>query len=257
MSLAHKIWGYNEKAARNPRNLASRMAASRATPSGERSSGGEPRTTTDATVSGFRDVGVADHAPAPPRWRRARPRCRMKHERLRQREHERTAASVRRDVACCGDRSVHDASTSRAVIGPSASRPPYRAALTFPVPHAEHVFDRIIPNIRSACLGSSRTRVCMALPSGLHFQEANVLSTCQGAFDGLPARAHPTAAADTRLHPRGDPPARLPAVRSRDRRGRRPLVVVHRALASGRARGEGLHPARPQQAARARGPRLP
>ena len=60
-------------------------------------------------------------------------------------------------------------------------------------------------------------------------------------------------ASGPRVHRRRGPPARLPAERPRDRRGRRPVVDLHRARAPRRAAGQGLPPPRPDQAARDRG----
>ena len=63
--------------------------------------------------------------------------------------------------------------------------------------------------------------------------------------------AHGAAAPGARVHRPGGAPARLPAERARDRRGRRAVVTVHRARAPRRAPGQGLPPPRPDQAARA------
>ncbi len=66
-------------------------------------------------------------------------------------------------------------------------------------------------------------------------------------------RAHRAPAAHPVVPARVDREARLPAEHPRDRRAGRAGVVLVGRLPAARARGEGLHPARPQPAAGARG----
>src|SRR5581483_5210534 len=69
--------------------------------------------------------------------------------------------------------------------------------------------------------------------------------------------AHRTPAGDLDLSRRLRRPARLPADRARDRRGRRARLAVHRPRPPGQPRAGGAPPPRPDEAARSRadGPR--